>query len=148
MTRSARTTLVLLVAAALWAPATTARADSAKAWNADEVTAIAAQLDTLVHEIRTKIEIEDAQGDALRSRRTAAARATLAELENSARQFAALLLADGTRETTQPEYERLRGFRVKLSLQATEAGFTEPVMDLIVKARDVLGQLDAYYGFE
>lgn len=125
-----------------------ASADGEGVWNGDEVAAIATQLDELVHGIRDKIELADATADVLESRRTAAARTTLGELEKSTRQLAATLRAGASQESTQAEYERLRGLRQKLSQQSTEEGFAEPAIDLIVKARGLIVQLDGYYGID
>jgi hypothetical protein len=125
--------------------ASPASADGERVWNGDEVAAIATQLDELVRGIRDKIEFVDSTGDVLKSRRTAVARATLGKLEKSTQQLAATLRAGATRESTLAEYERLRGLRQKLSQQSTEEGFAEPAIDLIVKARGLIVQLDGYY---
>lgn len=115
-------------------------------WQADVVASLAVQLDELVHGIRGRIERADAMADALSSRRTAAARATLGDLEKATLQLARSLKAGATRDATQPIYQRIRTLRADLSSQATEVGFSDPAIELIVRARDVLEELDAYYG--
>ena len=134
-----------VVAAFGIALASPAFASEERAWEGEEVTALATRLDELVHEIGGNIQRAESVADAMESRRSAAARATLGALEKATRQLAVALAAGANREATQRDYEQVRVLRVRLSQQATEAGFADPAIDLIVKAREVMEELKAYY---
>ena len=119
-----------------------------RAWQGDEVTGLALELVQLVHGIRSKIELADSVADVISSRRTAAARTTLGDLEKATMQLATSLKAGSTRQATRTNYELVHTLRDKLNQQATEVGFADPAIELIVKARAILVELDAYYGIE
>jgi hypothetical protein len=140
--------LVGVIAVSAMALSAPSYAEEEVAWDENVVVALAIRLDSLIGGIRGKIVRADSVADAMFSRRTAVARATLADLEKATRQLATELKAGAARDATLGTYENVRALRAQLKAQATEVGFADPAMTLIVEARAVLGELDKYYGVQ